>query len=300
MTDAMPPATTPPNALRSAIVTGGAKGLGAAFANRLAEHGYAVVVNNRHSGDGLPSAQKAVNALTAAGLTAVADTHAVQAPGAAEAMVAKAIDSFGRLDALILNAGIVGPLAKVADLDDLELDEVLSINFRANLALVKAALPALHKSPGGRIVFVSSTAGLFGVKGRAAYAASKGALNAFALTLAAEQRRYGVGVNILMPYAATAMTGDASQPLADVIRAEDVAPIVEWLASEACTETGTIWIAGGRHVKRALPIESAIAGPHDGSAQWFEANASAIGTADLARGHPHAEAAFAKFHHDLG
>lgn len=300
MTDNTTQSAGVPKQLRSAIVTGGAKGLGGAFAKNLAENGFAVVVNNRHSGDGPPSAEKAVNTLTAAGLTAVADTHAVQAPGAAEAMVAKAVDNFGGLDALILNAGIVGPLAKIADLDDLELDEVLSINFRANVALVKAALPALHRSPGGRIVFVSSTAGLFGIKGRAAYAASKGALNAFALTLAAEQRRHGIGVNILMPYAATAMTGETSPELANVIRADDVAPIVQWLASEACTETGHIWIAAGRHVKRALPVESEIAGPHDGSAKWFEINAGAIGAADLARGHPHAEAAFATFHRDLG
>ena len=285
-----------PDAGRAVIVTGAGKGLGAAFAAACAARGDRVLVNNRISGDGPPSADTHAAALRARGWDAVADTHAVDAPGAAEAIVAAALAAFGRLDALILNAGIAGPAAKLPDLGEAALREVMAINFFANAALVDAALPHLLAAPAGRIVFVSSTGGLHGVRGRSAYAASKGALTAYALSLADEQRRGSLRVNILCPYAATAMTGGLT---ADARLAPDgAAAAAAWLTSSACTATGQIWVAGAGHARRAAAVESrnhAAASP-----DWFAAHADGVSVLDGAADYPGGDAAFRDFHASLG
>lgn len=241
---------------RAAIVTGAGNGLGAAFATALARAGTAVLVNNRHRGDGEPSACALADRLRSEGHTAVADLHAVDAAGAAAAIVGAALEAFGRLDAIVLNAGVNGAAGKIGTATANDMREVLDINLFGNAELVAAALPHLTASPAGRIVFVSSTAGLHGLRGRAAYAASKGALTAYGLTLADEQRRTGVGVNIVMPYGATKMTGGSAGDALDAFPPERVAPLIDWLCSEECSETGEMWIAGGGRWRRAYMIET--------------------------------------------
>lgn len=205
------------------------------------------------------------------GHDAIADLHAVDAPGTADEIVSSAITAFGRLDAIILNAGITGPAAKIPDLDDAAIRDVMEINFHANTALVRAALPYILASPNGRILFVSSSAGLHGVRGRSAYAASKGALNAYALTLAEEQRRRGIGVNVLLPYAATGMTtGPDNAP--DPSLAPDLAAAAAiWLTSAACRETGAMWVAGGGQFRRAQAMESLGGGTANPTPEWLAA-----------------------------
>ena len=164
---------------RVILVTGAGKGLGAAFATVWARRGAKVIVNNRHGGDVESSAETLAASLRAEGHDAIADLHAVDTPGAAQAIVDAALAAHGRLDALILNAGIAGPAAKIPGLTEAALREVMEINFFANVRLVDAALPHIAAAPAGRILLVSSTAGLHGVRGRSAYAASKGALIAW-------------------------------------------------------------------------------------------------------------------------
>ncbi|MGI4876734.1 MAG: SDR family NAD(P)-dependent oxidoreductase [Janthinobacterium lividum] len=246
------------DAERVVVITGAGKGLGAAFARSWAARGAHVVINNRHRGDGLSSAEGLAASLRADGGEAVADCHAVDARGAAAAIVAAALAAFGRIDALILNAGITGPAAKIPALPADALAEVMAINFFANTALVDAALPHIAASPSGRILFVSSTGGLYGVRGRSAYAASKGAITAYALSLADEQRRAGVGVNILCPYAATAMTAATGVTADPRLAPDGAAAAAVWLTSSTCTATGEIWVAGGGHARRALTVEGAV------------------------------------------
>lgn len=243
---------------RVAIVTGAGNGLGAAFAQAIAGEGTAVVVNNRRHADRPFSAQPVAAALTAAGGIAVTDDHAVDAINGPAGIVASAIDAWGRLDALVLNAGISGPAAKVGT-GDTALAEVMAINFFANAALVEAALPALQASPAGRIVFVSSTGGLHGVRGRSAYAASKGALTSYALSLADELRRSAIRVNVICPYAATNMTAQPDRPANPRLSPAGAAELCAYLASDRCDRTGDIWVAGGGQVRAARAMESATA-----------------------------------------
>lgn len=243
---------------RVAIITGAGNGLGAAFAQAIAADGAAVVVNNRRHADRPFSAQATVDAITTSGGTAITDAHPVDATDSPMRIVTAALDVWGRLDALVLNAGISGPAVKVGE-GDTELAQVMAINFFANAALVEAALPALRKSPAGRIVFVSSTGGLHGVRGRSAYAASKGAVNGYALSLADELKRSGICVNVIAPYAQTNMTAQPGRASDPRMAPAGAAAMCAWLAGEGCDRSGEIWVAGGDHIRAARAMESATA-----------------------------------------
>ena len=275
---------------RSTIVTGAGAGLGAAFAKAVAAGGSQVLVNNRRHADRPYPAQDVADAITAAGGTAVTDEHAVDAPDGPEAIIAAAVERFGSLDALVLNAGISGPAIKVGD-GDTELRQVMEINFFANTRLIEAALPHLRRSPAGRIVTVSSTGGLHGVKGRSAYAASKGAATAYSLSLADELRREGIMVNVLTPYAQTKMTARPDREPDPRLAPKEAAEICAWLASEACERTGEIWVAGGGYMRAARAMESRAAPfSPDGLAE--------LATLPDLRGFRGGEAAFADFYND--
>lgn len=280
---------------RTVLVTGAGNGIGAALATAAARAGARVVVNNRTSSFGQPSAVRVAAMLRAEGLQAVADLGAVGAPGAAEAIVGTADAHFGGLDALVLNAGINGAAGRIGAGDRDDIAEVMTTNFFANVELVRAALPLLARSPAGRIVFVSSTAGLHGLRGRANYAASKGALNAYALSLADEQRRSGIGVNVVMPYAATAMTSGMDAATAARLSPDRIAPLVLWLLSAACSATGQIWVAGADRLRRALAMESVGHSLSDASPATIAAHADRIADMGGARGYQGAEQAFADF-----
>jgi NAD(P)-dependent dehydrogenase (short-subunit alcohol dehydrogenase family) len=278
---------------RSVVVTGAGKGLGAAFATAFAATGAGVLVNNRHGGSGLASAEVIAAGLVAKGGRAVANTDAVDAPGAAEAIVGAAVSAFGHLDTLILNAGITGPIAKVGQLGEADLRTVMEINFFANAALVTAALPHLRAAAAARIVFIASTAGLHGLKGRPAYAASKGALIGYALSLADELRRDAIGVNVLAPYAATPMTAGSPVDADPRMDPRHAAPAALWLASPACTATGEIWVAGAGRFRRAQTLESRGVGMFDASPEWLGAHAGEIADMAGARSYSGGEKAFA-------
>jgi len=282
---------------RVAIVTGAGKGLGRAFAEALAASGVKVVVNNRRRVGEPSSADEVVEAIRAAGGEAVAEYSDVRDAIAPNALVARALETWGRLDALVLNAGVNGPAAKVEALDGSALREVMEINFFANVALVQAGLPHLQAAGNGRLLFVASSAGLYGVRGRAPYAASKGALIALALTMAHELRRAGVGVNVLTPYAATQMTPEAlNTAVGAMLTPEAAAPMAVWLTSPSCRATGEIWVAGGGWFRRAQIEENPGAGVGPGrvaAVRWIEANLDRLSDMSEARGYFGAEAAFA-------
>jgi NAD(P)-dependent dehydrogenase (short-subunit alcohol dehydrogenase family) len=276
------------------LVTGAGKGLGRAFAMACAEAGMAVVVNNRIR-DGQPdTAGDVVAEIQAGGGKACADHADITAPGAADTMVATALKAFGRLDGLILNAGLRGEPARFENTPAEAFADIMAVNFTAQAELVRAALPALTESPAGRILFVSSSAGLYGIGGFTPYSASKGALMAFAGALAQEHRKGSIRVNVLAPYAKTRMTDEAfSGALGELFSPAAAAPLAAWLAGPGATAHGDIWVTGGNWARRAAMMEGEggpIAGP--------PVSANAVETAASltpARGFPGAEHAFADF-----
>ena len=276
------------------LVTGAGKGLGRAFARACADAGMAVVVNNRVR-DGQPdSAADVVREIRDRGGEATVDHADIASDGAADAMIANAIASFGRLDALILNAGIRGEPARFEKTPAEAFREVMAVNFTAQADLVRAALPRLAESPAGRILFVSSSAGLYGIGGFTPYSASKGALMAFAGALAQEHRRGPIRVNVLAPYAKTRMTDTAFEgALGDLFSPEAAAPLAAWLAGAGAGSNGEIWVTGGNWIRRACMMEG-VGGTVPSRITSPAIVAAASGMA-AATGFAGAEAAFADF-----
>ncbi len=281
---------------RAVLVTGAGKGLGAAFAEGLARDGCAVMVNNRSHPGQKSSAERTAQFLREKKYHAFANNHAVDGEGAALAIVDAVIERFGMLDILVLNAGITGPAAKVGQLEDKDIRKVMEINFHANTALVDVALPYILKSPAGRILFIASTAGLYGVRGRASYAASKGALIAYARTLADELARTQVRVNILAPVAATAMTTQNGEKYSENLLPAHATAAAVWLCRPECDRTGEIWACGADYFARAAAVEGHGGGHPDANADWFGKNVAHLASLDNPHEYPGAEAAFASFY----
>ena len=281
-----------PLAGRTILVTGAGKGLGAAFARALARAGANIVVNNRIR-DGAPDEASQVAAgIREAGGQAVAEHSDVTATDAPDRMLTAALDTFGRLDGVICNAGTSGPAARFGPGAQSALRALMETNFFANTALLETLQPALEASGTGRVVLVSSSAGLYGVRGRAPYAASKGALNALGYTLADEWKDR-IGVNILCPYAATRMTGTDSEadqtsgPLAP----DTIAQAAVWLSSPQCERSGEVWLGGGQWLRRVRTVETE-GGFMPADLSRFEDFADSQSGLDTSRGFVGAEPAF--------
>lgn len=243
---------------RVAIVTGAGKGLGRAYALELARQGTAVVVNNRWTDRSQSaSADLVVAEIMAAGGQAVASHAAAEDPASGSAMVEQAFATFGRLDAVIANAGV--PEAKRFHRQSLEeFHANFAINFFGTLHLVHAAWPMVSEAPAGRVVVSASSAGLHGGDGMTAYSASKAALIGLMRALALEGRAKGVMVNAIAPYAVTAMTAEHVTPaLAARMDPAAVAPLVAWLAGPACDVAGEVLVSGGGLLRAAAAHEAA-------------------------------------------
>lgn len=283
---------------RVILVTGAGKGIGRAIAERLARNQARVVVNNRVR-DGDDPAATAVAAIVAQDGEAVADIHDITAPDAAEEMVRCAIETWGRLDGVVLNAGVAGPAQRFPATSEQTFRDVFETNFFANVRLAHAAMPHLMQAQAGRLLAIASSAGLYGVFGRSPYAASKGALVAWTLSLAQEAARERLRVNVLAPYAATQMTHDAMKPnpaLMQRLTPERTAPMAAWLMSPSCTATGQIWIAGGGALRRASMMEApGERAPDVGAEAWIGMNAARLQDMRGAKDFAGAEAAFADF-----
>ncbi len=242
-----------PLAGRAAVVSGGGKGLGRSFCLALARQGAKVVVNNRHRAAG--AADRVVAEIAATGGEAVADYGDAADPGSGEAMVAAALERWGRLDICVANAA-VGTPGMFHKQPAAEFGEILEINLLGSARLARAAMAVMRPAGFGRIILVSSGGGLHGDIGLAAYAASKGALLALGRTLAAEGQARGVLTNLLLPYALTQMTEAATPPAVGQRMGPDrVAPVLTALASPDCRLNGEYVITGGGRLRRASVVE---------------------------------------------
>jgi len=241
-----------------AIITGAGKGLGKAHALALAKRGARVVINNRrHPEDGnWGSADQTVKEIRQQGGEACANYDDITAEGAAGRIVTTALEAFGRLDILVLNAAI-NPVGMFHKREPAHFRALMEVNFFANISLLHAVVPLMREQAYGRIIFTISSAGLYGLPGGSAYAASKGALHALMLSLAAEGANRNVFCNALAPFAVSQMTAASiDDSVKDLLKTEHTTGMLLWLAHRDCRSNGDTWIAAGNHFRRAHCIES--------------------------------------------
>ncbi len=181
---------------RIAIVTGAAKGMGRDICLALAGEGAHLALAAREAGP-LEALAREVEAL---GRRALAIPTDVTDEPAVERLVARARETFGRLDILVNAAGITGPIeTPVWEIKADDFDHVIAVNLRGTFLPTKHVLPIMIQQRYGKIVNISGTSGLRGYKYRAAYSSSKWALRGFTRTVALEVGRYNINVNALHP-----------------------------------------------------------------------------------------------------
>src|SRR5438874_4362447 len=222
---------------RTAVVTGGGQGIGAAIAKRLQGSG----------------AKVAIWDLDATPRVDVADQAAI------ESAVKRTVAELGKIDVLVNNAGIAGPSMPVVDYPVGEWKRVIDIDLNGPFLCCRAVVPHMVKARYGRIVNIASIAGKEGNPNAAAYAAAKGGLIAFTKALGKELAQTGVLVNCVTPAAAQTaileqVTPEFAQympskiPMGRFVKVEEIAALVCWLASDECSfSTGAVFdISGGR------------------------------------------------------
>jgi NAD(P)-dependent dehydrogenase (short-subunit alcohol dehydrogenase family) len=256
-----------------AIVTGAGRGIGREYALALAQAGAQVVVNDLGgslAGEGTDAtpAQSVVNEIVAAGGDAVASYDDVSDFGAAEHMIQRAIDRYGRLDILVNNAGILRDRMLV-NMTEEEWDAVIAVHLKGHFGPTRhAAAYWRERAKAGetlraRVINTSSPSGVFGNVGQANYGAAKAAIAGFTLIAAQELHRYGVTVNCIAPNARTRMTeetfGDLPPPEDgfDPLDPANMAPLVVALAADDAQDiTGQCFFVWGGSINVLRPWDA--------------------------------------------
>ncbi|MFP3962962.1 SDR family oxidoreductase [Actinomadura fulvescens] len=286
---------------RVAVVTGAGRGLGRAHALEFAHQGAKVVVNDlgvARDGTGDASggpAHEVVEEIERLGGQAVASPHDIATEEGAAALVATAIDAFGRLDVLVNNAGFLRDRMLV-NLSEDEWDAVMRVHLKGHFLPLKHAgrywrgEGKAGRPVDARVINTSSGAGLLGSVGQGNYSAAKAGIVGLTLVAAAELVRYGVTVNAIAPAARTRMTEEVfAQTMAapgegefDAMAPENVSPLVVWLGSaESRGVTGRVFEAEGG---RICVMDAFRHGPAiDKGARWDPAELSPVLTELLAR-----------------
>jgi len=244
------------------IVTGAGRGLGRLYAREVARRGGAVVVNDLGStmhGEGADAsiADQVALEIERAGGVAVASHDSVASPEGGEAIVRSAVDRFGRLDAVVSNAGIF----HTAGFDELEAKDwqrMLNVHLDGSFHLSQPAFRVMKAQGSGRFVFITSSAGLFGQPHSAHYAAAKAGIVGLANVIAIEGAAHGILANSVLPFGVSRMVTEtvggeqvaAASAFLRAIEPELVVPIVVFLASRACELTHHCYSAcAGRYAR---------------------------------------------------
>ncbi|WDU64587.1 SDR family NAD(P)-dependent oxidoreductase [Pseudomonas poae] len=230
---------------KTAIVTGGARGLGLSYARALAQAGARVVISDIGAdsvgaGSDASVVQAAAQALQAEGLAVIGHGGDVSTDEGCRQLIASAIEAHGQLDILIHNAGWVG-YQNIQDLDAAFLQRAMDINLYAPLWLCKHAWPHLLRSSAPRIILTTSDRAMYAQyeqTGLVAYSAGKMAQLGIMNALSHEGTEAGIKVNAISPVAKTRMWGVTEAP--DELKPEWVTPGVVFLASAQCLDTGYI------------------------------------------------------------
>lgn len=263
-----------------AVVTGSGRGLGLSYAQELARQGAAVIINDMDQA----AVDAAVASITEAGGKAAGVVAAVGSTETAKALVAGAVENFGRLDILVTNAGVLRDksLLKMSDED---FDLVINVHLRGTFTCVREAY-AYFKENGvaGRVIAIGSPTGQRGAFGQTNYAAAKAGIAGMVRTWALEMKRAGVTANVVIPVAATEMTktvpffrpavdaDERGEAMPEFYRKElgfgtaaDVAGLIAYLASDAAQNvTGQAIGVGGDRMQLWSHPEPIISEYHDG------------------------------------
>ncbi|MEV0248193.1 SDR family NAD(P)-dependent oxidoreductase [Nocardia sp. NPDC050712] len=245
---------------RVAVITGAGRGLGRAYAELLAARGARVVVNDpggtlRGDEHGEDVAAEVVRAIREFGGAAVASTDSVATPAGGQAIIDTALNTFGRLDILIHNAGTVRP-GSLSELSFEDFEAVLDVHLRGAFHVVRAAFPQMSAAGYGRVVLTSSIGGLYGNQRVANYAVAKSAMIGLSNVVALEGAAVGVRSNVIVPAALTRMAEGIDTSAYPPMQPELVAPAVGWLAHESCSISGEMLVAIAGRVARAYIAET--------------------------------------------
>ncbi len=232
---------------RVALVTGGGRGIGKAISLGLAEDGADIAVNYRRDAE---AAAETVREIEALGRRAVAFQASVDSLEDDERMVAEVLADLGAIDILVNNAGIASRGKTVADTDPGEVERLLASHAVGPHHLCRLALPSMRTRPRGDVIFISSVATDHHAANGGPYNMAKAAMEALASTLAKEERRHGIHVNVVAPGLVETEMGrrlvgaagvtdirslDATMPFGRVCQPEDVAGAVRYLVSDAAS-----------------------------------------------------------------
>lgn len=239
-----------------ALISGAGGGLGRQHALLLASRGALVIVNDLGgavdgSGSDVGAAQKVANEIKTLGGEAVADTNSVATPEGGAAMVKAAIDSFGRIDIVINNAGILRDKS-FHNMEPALMNPVFDVHLKGAFHVTQPAFVHMREQGYGRIVSTSSAAGLFGNFGQTNYGAAKMGLVGFTRVLAVEGAKYNIKANAIAPLARTRMTENLLGGFGEKLGPEFVSPVVAYLVHEDCPVTGEVFSVGGGRVARVF------------------------------------------------
>lgn len=232
-----------------AVVTGAGGGLGRTHALLLASRGAKVVVNDLGgapdgTGESKSLADKVVEEIQSAGGEAVPNYDSVATMEGGASIIKAATDSFGRIDILINNAGILRDVSFLK-MPEESWDIIFSVHVKGAFCCSKAAWPIMREQQYGRIIMTSSAAGIYGNFGQANYSAAKMALIGLGQTLALEGKKYNVHANTIAPIADSRLTATVlPDDIRKKLKPEYVSPLVAYLCSEACEETGGLFEVG--------------------------------------------------------
>jgi len=239
---------------RVAIITGSGRGIGREFALCSGREGAKVVVNDvgvslDGRGTDEDPAVQVCKEIESLGGEAVPNYDSVSDFDAAAGIVQTAVDAFGTVDILVNNAGIVRDKS-LLKMEESDFDAVVAVHMKGTFNCTRHAAPIMKDKGYGRIVNITSSAGLRGNFGQTNYGAAKMGLAGLSNVLAIEGAKYGIRSNTIAPIAKTRMTEELLGPLAEHVKPELVAPLVAYLCSEACEVTHEIYsVGGGRYAR---------------------------------------------------